>query len=376
MGADRTRLDIALTAPPQAGGPDVITRLAWIDRLRIAVIAGVVVVHVATAYLSDLAGWYYEERTTSALVTEVAGLPLALGAVYGLAPLFLISGRLARLSVSRHGAMSFLRTRVLRLGVPALVFLLFLDPFTDWLGGTGRTLGSHLADPFGERDFGPMWFVVALLVFSALYALVPLPRTKISARPVVVLAAVIAAADLALWQRVGYASPTLWNLQLAHWPQAAGMFALGAMVDLGTVPRRFARFCAWVALAMVVTLSATWALTLTDDGPRAITGGWHWSVVAFALLDGVIAILVSIWLVWWFASRWNGVAGRVTVRAARGSYAAYVLHPLVLVLLSLTARPLPWPPEAKFVLVAAIGVPVCFVVGHLATLVPGVNRVV
>ena len=47
-----------MTALPQAGGPDMVTRLAWIDRLRIAVIAGVVVVHVATVYLSDLAGWY------------------------------------------------------------------------------------------------------------------------------------------------------------------------------------------------------------------------------------------------------------------------------------------------------------------------------
>ena len=89
----------------------MITRLAWIDRLRIAVIAGVIVVHVATAYLSDLSGWYYEERTTNAVVTDVAGLPLALGAVYGLAPLFLISGWLARISVSRHGGASFVRRK-------------------------------------------------------------------------------------------------------------------------------------------------------------------------------------------------------------------------------------------------------------------------
>ncbi|GAB2862142.1 acyltransferase family protein [Lentzea nigeriaca] len=351
-------------------------RLAWIDRLRITVIAGVVVVHVATAYLSDLAGWYYEERTTSSVVTDVAALPLALGAVYGLAPLFLISGWLARISVSRHGAASFVRSRVLRLGVPALVFLLLVDPFTDWLGGTGRTLGSHLADPFGERDFGPMWFVVALLVFSTLYAVVPLPHGKSGVRVVVAVAALIAVADLVLWQWVGYATPTLWNLQLAHWTQAAGMFVLGAMVDLDDVPRRFSGACGRVALAAIIALSGTWALTLTDDGPRAIIGGWHWSVVAFALLDGVIAVLGSVWLVRWFSSRWNGVAGEVTVRAGRGSYAAYVLHPTVLVLLSLAARPLPWPPEAKFVLVAVVGVPLCFVVGYFVTRIPGVRRVV
>ena len=37
--------------------------------------------------------------------------------------------------------------------------------------------------------------------------------------------------------------------------------------------------------------------------------------------------------------------------------------------------PLPLAPELKFVLVAALGVPACFAVGHAFTRLPGVNRV-
>ena len=44
-----------------------------------------------------------------------------------------------------------------------------------------------------------------------------------------------------------------------------------------------------------------------------------------------------------------------------------VLHPPVLVLISLGARPLPLVPEAKFVLVAAAGVAASFAVGAAAT---------
>jgi len=32
----------------------------WADNLRVAVIARVIVLHSATAYLVNIAGWYYE----------------------------------------------------------------------------------------------------------------------------------------------------------------------------------------------------------------------------------------------------------------------------------------------------------------------------
>jgi hypothetical protein len=39
-------------------------------------------------------------------------------------------------------------------------------------------------------------------------------------------------------------------------------------------------------------------------------------------------------------------------------------------------RGAPWPPEVKFLVVAAAGIPASFAVGYLVTRVPGVNRVV
>jgi len=64
----------------------------------------------------------------------------------------------------------------------------------------------------------------------------------------------------------------------------------------------------------------------------------------------------------WFRRRWDR-RGRLVQRAGRGSYGAYVLHPPVLVVLSLLARPLAVAPEAKFLLVAVTGVVAAFAVG-------------
>jgi glucans biosynthesis protein C len=73
-------------------------------------------------------------------------------------------------------------------------------------------------------------------------------------------------------------------------------------------------------------------------------------------------VALSLWALAWFRRRWDH-QGPLVQRAGRGSYGAYVLHPPVLVVLSLLARPLAVAPEAKFLLVAMTGVVAAFAVG-------------
>jgi len=63
-------------------------REQWADNLRVAVIAGVIVLHCATAYLVDTAGWYYEERTTSGVWLVLLSGPALIGATFALGPLY------------------------------------------------------------------------------------------------------------------------------------------------------------------------------------------------------------------------------------------------------------------------------------------------
>lgn len=44
-----------------------------------------------------------------------------------------------------------------------------------------------------------------------------------------VVALAIAVVDFAVWLRWPYPQATPWNLDLTHWPQVAGLFALGAL---------------------------------------------------------------------------------------------------------------------------------------------------
>jgi glucan biosynthesis protein C len=62
-------------------------------------------------------------------------------------------------------------------------------------------------------------------------------------------------------------------------------------------------------------------------------------------------------------------------RAARASYASYIIHPLVLTAMMVAFAVVPLPPVTKFLVVSAAGVPACFAVGYALTRIPGAAAV-
>jgi hypothetical protein len=132
-------------------------------------------------------------------------------------------------------------------------------------------------------------------------------------------------------------------------------------------PAVWSRCCGQVAAAGLAAAGLLVAVTATADGDLArLYGGWHWPSLTFVVLEGMVAVSFSLWLLAWFGRRWTQ-QGPLARRAGRGAYAAYLLHPLVLVLVSLAARPLPLAPEAKFLLVAPAGVAAAFNLGWAVT---------
>ena len=377
-------------------------REAWPDNLRIALISGVIVAHAATAYVVDV-GWYYEQRTASEISTTVLSFPILLGGLFGLGPLFVLAGWLSARTLARRGTVSFVRSRLVRLGIPLLVFTLLIDPVADYLGKLHSqpesSLADYLIDRTGTRDMGPLWFVAALLVFSLVYAawraLRPVrgaPSGPLGSeatasaggvgppiRVLVLAGAVVAVGSLAVWQFWRHGTDTPLNANWPHWPQAATMFTLGALAGergwLEALPWPRARRMGWVALAGVFAIATLAGATIAGGDVDVMTGGPHWQAATLATLDGVVAVTWVWWMLALFRRRWN-TQRPWAVRASRGSYAAFLIHPVVLVLLSLAVHAAPWPAEVKFVIVAAAGVPLTFLLGYGMARIPGVRRIV
>jgi peptidoglycan/LPS O-acetylase OafA/YrhL len=182
-----------------------------------------------------------------------------------------------------------------------------------------------------------MWFAAALLVFSLAFA---------------------------VWL----------NLRLPAWPQGAVLFGLGVHSRrtgwLVRVPRELQRRAGRLTISATVAMVALVAGVVGTQTDELETRADPFTL-AFALLDGVIAVAFVVWLVTWLRRR-GFPPNRWVERAARGSFATYVVHPLVLTVIMLGLATAPVPPELEFVLVAATGVPVCFAAGYGLTRLPGI----
>lgn len=361
-------------------------REQWADNLRVLVVAGVIVAHTGLGYLSDIADWPYHERTSSALWGIVLVFPLMAGALFGLGPLFLLAGWFAVRSLQHRGPGGFAGSRLVRLGVPVAVYVLLVNPLANTVSDLAdedpHGFGYYLRIP----EFGVMWFVVALLVFSLAYAGL---RQVRPARPagkaiglgvlLVVAGVTIAVASYGLWQVWPWNSNAFVVARLGEWPQAAVLFGLGVHAGenrwLDDVSRSVSSRLAWVAgLGTVLTFGLFGVLEALGATEPVLSQAAGLGTVIFALLDGTVAISLTLWFVLWIRRRWP-THGPVLGKAARGSYATYLLHPLVLTTVMVLFAPLPLPPEVKFVLVSLLGVAACFTVGYAVTRVPGVAKV-
>ncbi len=362
-----------------AGLAGPVRRQAWADNLRVLVIAAVVVFHAATAYLGGTS-WYFMQRATSSVWSAVT-FPAEVIAVFALGPLFLVAGWFSARSVAHRGAGAFARARLLRLGLPLIAFIFLINPLACYVGQLAHrghpSLAAFLGTSFGV---GPMWFVAALLTFSLAYAalrrlLAPALKRRMSGSQVIVAAAALVAVTAFLtWQRWPLDdSNTFLNARFGEWPQGAVLFALGAwageagsrLEDLTAPARRLG----WTALAAVALLAGMLGYEQERGALQSTLQAAGWSTVLMTVLYGIVSVAFTVWFTATIRARWTG-GGPLRARAGEASYATYFLHPLVLTAIMVAFASLALAPELKFLIVAVVAVPACFLAGYALTRLP------
>jgi glucan biosynthesis protein C len=156
-----------------------------LDIARVGVVLGVVVFHSALVFdASD--DFYVKNDDTTDVTTWLA----ALGVVWAMPLLFTVAGVAARHSLARRSALTFVRERLRRLGLPLIAGVVLLAPIAQWYrvkaeddySGDYWTFYPRFFDtrvdltnfPFVVRpatdgdtfETGHLWFLVLLLVFS------------------------------------------------------------------------------------------------------------------------------------------------------------------------------------------------------------------
>jgi len=180
--------------PPLAVRPT--GRLYFLDNLRIALTILVIAHHVGQAYGPTGGAWPIQEATRAGIL----GPFFTVNRSFFMSLFFMISGYLMVMSYDRSRPLAFVRGRVLRLGIPVAAFFLLVIPLQQHLchGLTGdlgpMSFGRYYLDcyfgqaepPAGwkgywpEMNFGHLWYVEHLLLFSLCYAGLRTLRLRLS----------------------------------------------------------------------------------------------------------------------------------------------------------------------------------------------------
>lgn len=359
-------------------------RLHYVQWLRVLLICLVVGQHAAEPYVVTGGGWMVSDPAKSALLLA----PFVLNGTFFMGFFFLISGYFLDASLDRHGAAGVIGDRLLRLGVPLVLIVVFLNGAIGWaIEGAGLGYGPFLLTRYlpGAPEFGPLWFIAHLLIYITAYALwrasfagearwLRAPRApghRAILGFVLGLGAVTALTRIWYpiddWVRIGGLIPA----EPARLPQYIGLFAIGILAGRGRwfeeIDGRVAAI--WFGIgAVLFAVTAALALprlALPDDVALRIAWGFLEAPVGVGMILGLTVLARRFW----------ARTGPWLRRLEGPVYGVYLFHVYFVIGLQAALVGFGWPALAKWALVTVAALVLSFGFATLLRRVPGARRI-
>jgi len=352
----------------------------YLDTLRVVLTILVVLHHIGQAYGPTGGAWPVQEATRAAVLSPF----FTVNRSFFMSLFFMISGFLAVGALERHGFRRFVRSRLVRLGIPVLVFGL--------IGMVVRFffLNEQVSNWTRLFNAGHLWYLEHVLLFSVVYAAWRLLRNRARStaqakpeRPVpglpVTLAALLVVAVLCglvrIWSPIDRWTNVLGFIAtaFADVPRDLAFFIFGVLAARRGWFERYPtrRGMGWLGVGLAAA-AAMYAWRLVPHGGLALSDkafglvylAWE-ELVAFGFCIGLLVAFRQ------FANRQGRLAGML----AANQYSVYFWHVGIVVVIQVAVRALSIPPLAKFGLVSLVAVPLVFLWSALMRKIPAVRAV-
>ncbi len=369
----------------------VKTKIDYIDNLRVLMTLLVILHHTLIAYGAP-GGWYFRDATTSQPAIMIMTLLVATNQSFFMGFFFFLAALFTEPSYHKKGVRQFVLDRLKRLGIPLLFYTFLLGPCMNFLI---YRYGLHKEASFLQYlggyddwiDFGVLWFVAALLLFTLVYVAIrqiihTSPQRRIAfPRNGQIAAFALALGVISYLVRIVFPVGLVLHpvgFQLAHFPQYISLFCLGIIAFrngwMNEVSYSTGKRCAITAFVLVLIVLPVTVVVLAGQLDK-VMGGGTWQSFAVAIWEQLTGISIIVALSGIAKHRWN-YSTSLLQKASRAAFATYIFHPLVVI--SLTLLLLPWKadPAIKVLIVAPCAVIFSFTLGWFVTKVPLVKRIV
>ncbi len=362
-------------------------RLFFVDNLRTFLIVLVFLDHLAVTYGSPFGLWYYHEGQVGFPEAAIYGAFQSIVQAFFMGLLFFFAGYFTPSSFDRKGPKEFLKDRLIRLGIPIIIFAIFVEPVVDYAvalsSGFNGSFLSYVSTylPFG---LGPLWFVLALLLFDTAYVIWRIfssNPSKVYAFPTkrIIFAYGLLIGAITFATRIVF--PIDWSVPVlafipAFFPQYIAFFIFGLIAYKSnwilSLPRATGNYWGSITSLLPMCVAGIFAASILTGA--SFLGGLTWQTAAYALWEQVFAIAISIWLVVWFREKHNAQSRFLRI-LSDSSYTAYIIQTPVLVFLALSLQSIQLPLLLKFAIVSPVGVALCFSFAYLIRKIPKADKV-
>jgi glucans biosynthesis protein C len=368
----------------------VQTRFAYVDNLRIYLTLLVILHHTAIAY-GGAGDWGVQDRVTDEISPIILSIFNGINQAYFMATFFLLAGYFTPAALKRKGAQQFLLDRLIRLGIPLLVYTTLLLNLNGYLIDRfylGRTYQVRI-----DYEPGHLWFLQALLVFAVVYVVIRsvtggggIASSRQPARPF--------PADRTLWRWIGIlavltfavriVSPVgvwTWGIQLGHFVHYIFAFSAGIIAYhngwFAQLPPVQARRWGMGVLVGIPAFVLVGVLSGVLNDPTAMSrmmGGLHWEALLYALWESFFLMAAMVFLLHLFQAHFNQTSPRLGFLAAN-VYTVYIIHQTILYAVNIGLLDIELPSVVKFFAAAAITIPLCFLLSALIRRLPGAGKI-
>jgi len=378
------------TTPKQAKN-----KVVYIDHLKIGLTVLVILHHAFITYGAP-GGWYYSEKTSLPGAKILMTIFVAVNQSYFMGFFFFLSALFIPASYNKKGVAKFLKDRFLRLGIPLIFYSFMLSPLMNYLiyyyaGAHHITFMQFLGGYDNWISFGVLWFVAALLLFTVFYVvwrqLSDPSGTKASWKIPSVNAILLFAVCLGIFTfLVRIVFPIGWTLdpvgfQLGHFPQYIAFFIFGIIAaDSNWLEQiSYARYkkMGLITLCLIVFgLPMIFVVQAINHSPLAwFAGGFRLLSFLYSNWEQITGVVITTALLGIGKRSWN-TPSPFLATLSRSTFAVYIIHPFVLISMSLMAIGWSVEPVVKLLVVAPLSVIFSFILGLLIVRIPGVNRIV
>ena len=373
------------------------TRVFYIDNLRIYLTLLVIFHHAAVAY-GGSGAWPVKEPAVDAISPILLGLFNAVNQTYFMSVFFLLAGYFTPRSLERKGSGQFLIDRLIRLGIPILVYTTIIQLIIDYMivrfvRGSSVPLWTIIKANAITYEAGHLWFLQVLLLFAVIYVIfralaasapnesLQLYRDRFPPDAILFLCIAILAVLTFAVRLVFPVDEWFLRIQPGHFVHYAFCFYVGVLAYRGDWFRRLSKAQArrWGIMSLVViplffVMMVLGGALESEENVAKFTGGLYWQSIALSLWMTFLLVGIIVFLLYFFRERLNQ-AGPMAESMAANVYTVYIIHQTVLYALNILLLSINIPTILKFLIAGLIAVPVCFVLSSLIRRIPYARRV-